>query len=536
MMKKGLALLAVLTLLTGLMGTAALAADGPVLNVHFDVEIASMDPQVATDGTSFEAQAAVTDGLYTLDAAGSPVLAIAESVEKSEDGLTYVFKLRDTVWSSGAPVTAHDFVFAWTRLVDPALASEYSFIAGIAGIVNADAIASGELPLDQLGVKALDDKTLEVKLSIPVPYFDNLMAFPSFLPVNEEFFKAAGDRFATSPETINCNGAFIVTSYEPAANTIVLEKNPNYWDADKIQLGGIKYQVIKDSQQAMLSYQSGELDVVTLAGEQVDLFKDDPEFHNILAGYLWYVSANEQIAGIENANIRNAMARAFDKTAVTNNVLKDGSVPADFAVPQLLATGPDGLDYRETADTYLHTDKALALEYWNKGLEELGVASLSYGLVVEDTESAINVAQFLKAQWEDTLPGLTINIEQMPKKNRLDRMREGEFDLGLTRWGPDYADPTTYLENWTTGHTNNTMNWTNPEYDVIIASATRGELTLDPVKRWEELKKAEKMVMDDAAIYPVYQKGDAVMIKANVTGIEFHSVGINRVYKNTTKD
>ncbi|MDR1568989.1 MAG: peptide ABC transporter substrate-binding protein [Oscillospiraceae bacterium] len=529
---KLLALLLVIALCMG----AAPALAGGVLNVQFDVEIASMDPQIATDGTSFEAQSAVIEGLYILDAAGSPIPAIAESTSVSEDGLTYTFTLRDTVWSNGAPVTANDFVFAWRRLVDPAVASEYSFIAGIAGIHNADKIAAGEEPLEALGAVAIDDHTLEVVLDIPVPYFINLLTFPSFLPLSEEFYLSCGDRFATSPETINCNGAFIVTEYEPAANTIVLAKNPDYYDAEKVALDGIRYQVIKDSQQAMLSYQAGDLDVVTLAGEQVDLFKDDPEFQNIMAGYLWYVSANEQTAGLENANIRNAMARAFDKQAVADNILKDGSIPADFAVPKLLATGPDGLDYRATAATYLATDKELALEYWNTGLAELGVSSLSYSLVVEDTESAINVAQFLKAQWEDTLPGLTITIEQMPKKNRLDVMREGEFELGLTRWGPDYADPTTYLENWTTGHTNNTMRWSNLEYDEIIASATKGELTLDPVARWEALKAAEAMVMADAAIYPVYQKGDAVMIKSNVSGIEFHSVGTNRVYKNAVKE
>lgn len=505
-----------------------------VLKVHFDVEIASMDPQIATDGTSFEAIAAITEGLYSVDESGAPILAMAEVAKKSEDGKTYTFTIRDAKWSNGEPVTSNDFVFAWRRLVDPAVASEYAFIMEVAGVKNAASISKGETPVEELGVSAPDEKTLVVELDVPVPYFESLMAFPSFLPVNEEFFKAAGDSFCTSPETILSNGPFMITAYEPAATTITLEKNPNYWDAEAVILDGIEYQVIKDSQQVMLSYQNGDLDVATLSGEQVEQFQADPEFVNIMAGYLWYISPNQTVAGLENVNLRKAIGLSFDKTAVVNNILKDGSIAANFAVPTLLATGPDGKDYRETAGTYFETDKARALEYWETAKAELGVTELTYTMIVEDTESAINVAQFIQSEIQTTLPGLKIELQTMPKKNRVERMQEGDFELGLTRWGPDYADPMTYLDMWTTDSPNNYGFWSNAEYDAIIESAKKGELALDVEARWEALKNAEKIVMDDAVILPVYQKGNAVLIKSNVKGIEFHSVGINRVYKNTT--
>ena len=512
------------------------STSGSPLKVQIDAEIASMDPQIATDGISFEVLAAVTEGLYSLSDDGSAVEAIADKVEKSEDGLTYTVTLKDTKWSNGTPVTAKDFVFAWRRLVDPATASEYSFIAGIAGIKNADAIVNGEITPDQLGITAKDDKTLVIELDTPVPFFESLMAFPSFFPVNEEFYNKCGDKFATTVDTILCNGAFKVTSYEPAATTINLEKNADYWDADKVQLSGIQYQVIKDSQQAMLAYQNGDLDVATLSGEQVEQFQADPEFQSIMAGYLWYISPNLKTPGLENENLRKALALSYDKDAIVNNILKDGSIKADFAVPTLLATGPDGKDFRDGTDTYLSTDKAKALEYYDKAKEELGKDSFSYTMIVEDTESAQNVAQFIQAEIQKTLPGVTINIETMPKKNRVERMQEGTFELGLTRWGPDYADPMTYLDMWTTDSPNNYGFWSNAEFDQIIQSAKKGELALDVNARWDALKKAEKMVMDEAVIFPVYQKGNAVMIKKNVSGIEFHSVAINRVYKNATKN
>jgi oligopeptide transport system substrate-binding protein len=516
--------------------TEAAKASGKTLKVQLDVEVASMDPQVATDGASFEVMAAVTEGLYSIDKAGSPIKAMAKDVQKSADGLTYTFTLKDAKWSNGTAVTAKDFVFAWRRLVDPATASEYAFIAGVAGINNADDIAAGKTKVEELGVTAKDDKTLVVQLSQPVTFFESLMAFPSFLPVNEDFFRKAGDKFATTKDTILSNGPFKIKAYEPAATTIVLEKNADYWDAGAVKLDGIDYQVIKEAQQAVLSYQNGDIDVANLQGEQVEQFKADKEFKTVPAGYLWYISPNTKIAGLENVNLRKALALAYDKKAVVENILKDGSTVGDFAVPALLATGPDGKDFRATSKTYLSTDKIKAAEYYNKAKQELGKNEFAYTLLVEDTESAQNVAQFIQSEIQTTLPGVTIKLEVMPKKNRLQRMREGQYELGLTRWGPDYADPMTYLDMWITGASNNSGSWSNTEYDAIIKSAKTGELSLNPEKRWEALKKAEGIVMDEAAILPVYQKGNAVMIKSSVSGIEFHSVGISRIFKNAVKN
>lgn len=517
-------------------GSEASETSGGTLKVQFDVEVASMDPQIATDGTSFEAIAAITEGLYSVDADGNPILAIAESAEKSEDGLTYKFKLKDAKWSNGTAVTANDFVFAWRRLADPKTASEYAFMVSIAGLKNADVVLAGEKGVEELGVKAEDDKTLVVELSHPVTFFESLMTFPSFFPVNEEFFKQAGDNFGTSPDTILANGPFKVASYEPAATTIELVKNDQYWDAASVKLDGIQFQVIKEAQQTMLSYQNGDLDVATLAGEQVEQFKNDPEFNNVAAGYLWYLSPNQKVKGLENVNLRKAIALSFDKEAIVNNILKDGSIVADFAVPKLLATGPDGKDFREGIEPYLSTDKEKAKEYFEKAKKELGQEAFSYKMVVEDTESAQNVAQFIQAQVQENLPGVTIELEVMPKKNRVERMQAGDYELGLTRWGPDYADPMTYLDMWTTDSPNNYGLWSNAEYDKIIESAKNGELSLDPEARWTALKDAEKMVMDEAVILPIYQKGNAVMIKSNVSGIEHHSVGVTRIFKNVTKN
>lgn len=517
--------------LTLVIAPGALA--GGVLNIHSDVEVISLDSTIATDGFSFTVMAQFTEPLYILDAAGTPILGAAESVVKSEDGLTYTFTLRDTTWSNGDPVTAYDFEFAWRHLVDPANASEYNYIMGIAGVKNATEVMNGELPLEDLGCKALDDKTFEVDLSIPVPYFESLMAFPSFFPINEAFFEACGESYGTSPDTILSNGPFMISSYEPAALTIELVKNPNYWDADSVSLDGLTFKVIKDAQQAMLVYDAGELDVAILTGEQIELYQDESDFTTIPEGYLWFITDNQLKPELANLNIRMALATSFDKDAIVNQILKDGSIPANFAVPKGFATGPDGTDFRDGTPTYLECDKEKALEYWNAGLAELGVDSMTLSLIVEDADPSPRIGEFLQSEWESALPGLTIELQVMPKKSRLQYIRERDYDLSLTRWGPDYADPMTYLDLWTTEES--AQEWSNAEYDAIIESAKTGELALDYVARWQALKDAEAIFMNDAGIFPVYQKGAVRMIKPNVKGIEYHAVG-NTLFKNATKD
>ena len=245
--------------------TAEMNAQRGTLNIMLETEVQSLDPQVATDGTSFEVIADYTDGLMQMDADGAAVPAIAETYDISEDGKTYTFHLRDAKWSNGEAVTAADFVFGWQRAVDPATASEYSYmLSDIGQVVNAAEIIAG-------------DKTLEVQLNVPVSYFLSLMYFPTFYPVNEAFYNTCKDTFGTSPDTVLSNGAFKLTDYQPAATAFTLEKNPDYYDAGKIALDGLAYQVIKDSQQALMSYQTGALDMTLLNGEQVDQVKDDPE-------------------------------------------------------------------------------------------------------------------------------------------------------------------------------------------------------------------------------------------------------------------
>ena len=517
------------------------SAGSGTLNIMLETPVESLDPQLATDGTSFEVIADYTDGLMQMDADSAAVPACAESYEVSEDGTTYTFHIReDAVWSNGDPVTANDFVFAWQRAVDPANASEYSYmLSDIGQIVNAAEIIAGEKDVSELGVTAVDDKTLEVQLNVPVSYFLSLMYFPTYYPVNQAFFESCGDTFATSPETTLSNGAFVLTSYEPAATAFELVKNEDYYDADKVQLAGLNYQVIQDSQQALMSYQNGDLDTTLLNGEQVDQVKDDPEFTSVGAGYLWYISPNiKEVPELANLNLRLAMTFALDRDSICNDVLKDGCAPTYTAVPPEFAAGPDGSDF--SADQTMFADACAydpdkALEYYEAAKTELSQDTFTFDMVVDADDAPQKVAQVVKEQLETTLPGMTINLTIEPKKQRVEDMQNGNFQLGLTRWGPDYADPMTYLGMWVTDNSNNYGFWSNADYDAIIAECTTGDLCTDPEGRWSALYDAEKIVMDEAVIFPLYTQCNAEMVSSAVSGIEFHPVALNRVYKNAVK-
>ena len=533
-MKLG-ALVMCLALIVAVAGFAA-AADDNVLRVQIETEVQSLDPQEATDGTSFEVIANFTDGLYQMNAAGAAVPALAAETVISEDGLTYTFTIRDDAfWSNGDPVTADDFVYGWQRACDPEFASEYSYMITDIGLIkNSAAVNAGELPVTDLGITAIDEKTLQVELESPVSFFEGLMYFPTFYPVNRAFCESCGDSYATSPETVLSNGAFILTSYEPAATSFTLAKNPAYYDADRVQLDGLTYQVIKDSQTSLLSYQNGDLDVVTLSGDQVELVEDDPEFTIVNAGYLWYITVNaKDVPELANINFRKALAGAFDRVAICASIIRDGSSPAYFAVPEMLATGPDGLDFRATAKTFEGFDKESALGFYEAASEELGQTEFALTLLVEDDATAQNIAAFIQQEWQNTLPGVTVELKVETKKQRIQDIQTSNYNTCLTRWGPDYADPMTYLGMWVTDNSNNYGFWSNAEYDTLIERSVSGDLAQDPVGRWAALHQAEEIVMNEMVILPVYQKANAMMVKSSVKDLQCHSIALNRVYKDT---
>lgn len=513
-------------------GKGSADGDGKILNVHVTAAIDSIDPHLTSAGDDFEVIGTMVEGLFQCDASGAAIPGMAETYKKSEDGMTWTFHLRDAKWSNGAEVTADDFVFAWQRAMS--LPAEYASLFETAGIKNASAIYAGEMDATELGVYAQDDKTLVVEFDVPCAFFDTLMFFPVFYPMNRAFVEECGDLYGSAPEYYLSNGTFTLSEYTPAATEFKMVKNELYYDADAVELAGLTYKVILDSQQAYNAYQAGELDVCVLSSELADLLKEDKEFLATESGYLWYMSPNVSKGGaMANVNIRKAIGMAFDKDAICNNILRNGSIPADFCVPVGLATGPDSKDYRESSGlTYnvYNVEEAKAL--WAAGLAELGTDSVELTLIFDDEESIKLVAEFIQQELQTNLEGLTITLQPYPKKQRSDLMKAHDYDIGLCRWGPDYADPLTYMDLWTDGYTHNYGAWHSDAYMEILNKIKTVEYALDAEARWDLIKQAEQIIADEAVILPVYQSANASLVKDNISGIEFHAVGLNRVYKN----
>ena len=523
--------------LAAAMSMAVLAGCGPkseaatttTVTIAFDADMSSMDNSVATDGSSFSMQMMGLSGLLALDESGTPVPDLAESYDVSDDGLTYTFHLKkDAQWSNGTPITANDVVYSWHRLVSPTLASEYAFILDTMHVVNAADVIAGKKDAKELGVEAVDDHTVKVSLSLPCSFLPSLMAFPPLFPLNEEYVTSQGDQYALSPENMIYSGQYVMTDWKQG-NEYTFEKNDKYVNADeaKDKADTVVFKFIQDTQAAMLSYQNGDIDAVKLQGEQVDQYSSQEGFTNRLQGYLWYLSINYNNPIFQNANLRTALSYAVDREAIAKDVLKDGSVAARGFVPSEFATGPDGKDYVDTADTLTEYNPDKAAEYYKKAVAELG-KDVSFTLLFEDTEASKSVAENLQAQLQKNCPGLTVTLDQKPKKTRLQLMNSHDYDIGLTRWGPDYADPQTFMDLVTTTSTYNQGSYSNPAYDALIAKAETGEDAANAEARWKDFQEAEKiLVQQDHGVIPIYQNGGAMMINPKVSGIRFHSGGVD---------
>ena len=549
-MKKLLSLLLVLAVLASFAVTAAYADGDAYLGVMLSTNVMSLDTNLATDGESFEVIADCIDGLMQMDADGAAIPAIAESYDLSDDGTVYTFHLRDAKWANGDDVTAYDFEFAWKRIAEEAGEYAYLFDTSVGCIKNADAIIYEGADPDTLGVEAVDAKTFVVTLEVPVSFFPSLMYFPTFYPINEAFYNSLEEgTYGTSPETFLSNGAFVLESYTPGTASLSLKKNDSYWNADSVSLAGIKYQVIQNSGEALDAFNKGELDVVTISGNQVAAAQKDASLAENLevtgAGYLWYLSFsqtenNAQGGMLANKNLRLAITNVIDRYNLTDNYVMDGSLATFTAVPpQFAASSTTGEDFSADQDQFLDYcdyNPEAAQDFYAQAKEELGVDSFEFTIIYgsnEGNEVAL-VAQAIKEDIEAELDGVTINLQPMTKSERLDKMQNDNYDIALTRWGPDYADPMTYLGMWITDNSNNYGFWSNAEYDQLIADCTTGAYITDYDARWDALLQAETLVMQEAVIAPLYTKANANLIAGSVDGIEFHPVALNRVYKNVT--
>ncbi|MDN7241481.1 peptide ABC transporter substrate-binding protein [Planococcus sp. N028] len=506
------------------------------LNLVDYSEIPTMDSAVAGDVAAFNMLINVNEGLYRLNQENTAEPAIAEGEpEVSDDGLVYTFKLRNANWSDGTPVTAHDFVFAWQRAIDPGTGSPYGPYMMAGTIKNAEPIAAGEMDKEELGIEAQDEKTLVVTLERPVPYFLSLMAFPTFFPQQEEFVTEKGDDYASNSENILYNGPFIFSDWDGTGLKWSLEKNPEYWDKKTVKLDKINFDVVKESATEIKLYSSGEKDRALLTGELAQQHADDPDLIKGKDPAVSYIKFNQERNGertvLANENIRKAIAKAFNKQELVDGIMADGSLPANYIVPADFTFDENKEDFRAVNGDMLEYDTKEAKKLWEQGLDEEGINELTLELLGDDIGVVMDMNEYLKDQLEKNLPGLTVEIKNVPFNVRLELDEAQDYELQGAAWGPDYQDPMTFLDLFVTDSPQNRMSYSNERLDALIEEA-KGELALDAAARWDSMAQAEKILIEeDAAIAPIHQFGIMALQKPYVKGIVRHPFGGQFGYK-----
>ena len=531
-MKRVVSVLLCLTMVLSLAacGPAKSSDSGKTFTFASELDINTLDSTLSDDGMSFNAMHATTDGLMGLDKDGNITCAIAESYTVSDDQLVYTYKLRDAKWSNGSDVTADDFVYAWQRIIDKA--GNYAYMLGSDGaaVKNADALmekqSNGETltqeDLDTLGIKAIDNKTLEITIERPCSYFDELMTFPCYYPINRAFAEEKGDQYAKTADTVISNGAFILKSWELGSKA-VFEKNPNYWNKDEVKIDKLVMLLVQDPKTAAANFDAKYNDFAIINSSLVDKYKDKPEYQTYSEGYLFYLQLNMNNEVLANANIRKALSLAINRQDFAENILKDGSKEADGFVPSGLCIN-DGTDFRSVASDFTKYDVAAAQEALNAGLSELGKDSVTIQLLYGTDESPMDqMATYLQNAFTG-LQGLNIEMVATTKKDRIyNKEKNREFEVALTRWGPDYGDATTYLNLLLDGNSNNYGDYKSDEY---MSAMDEVKTIADATERFNKMVEAEQIAMNDYAVIPVFEKGSAVLVRTNVKNLIHRPVGV----------
>mgnify|MGYP000504788533 FL=1 len=533
---KTVKVLLALTTAAGMLAGCGSKTDTDTFRFANDTDIVGMDSTVVDDAMSFNAITAITDGLTTVDVKGNTIPGIAKSWDVSNNGLTYTFHLRDAKWANGDKVTAQDFVYSWHRIIKNA--GNYAYMLGSEGasIKNADSLinlgtTATDEQLNTLGIKATDDKTVVVDLEKNVPYFVGLMSFPCYFPQNQKFVEKCGKNYATKPEYILGNGAYKMTKWIKG-NKATFTKNDKYYDAKSVKTKNLEMYLVQDPKTAAQNFDNGKVDYATINSTLVDKYKGKDTFKAIREGYLAYLICNFKADTTANKNLRHALSYAINRKDLCDNILKDGSQPATGFVPAQLCKSPSGKDFREESGKYVDYDVKKAQEYLDAAKKELGTDTITVDLLYGTDESPMDTfAEYLQGSFTK-LKGLKVNMVATVKKDRIyNREASGNFQIACTRWAPDYADPTTFLNVLASSNSNNYGKWENAQYNSLLKHAQN---ETDVNKRWNELLEAEKVMMDDMPNIPVVQTGTAALQAKNVKGLVHNTVSTPYVFKYVT--
>jgi oligopeptide transport system substrate-binding protein len=504
--------------------SVAPATDVPqILNWNFGSEPKTLDPGLNSAMDSASVINNLYEGLFR-NVDNQIIPGIAERYELSEDLLTYTIKLKPTNWSDGKPLTANDFVYSWKRAMDPVTASEYAF--QMFYIKGAQEFYNGTVTADAVGVKAIDDLTLEVTLIAPTAYFVDLLTFWTYFPVREDAVAKGSDgSWALDPNSVISNGPFMMTAYNQG-ESIILEKNENYWNAENVWLDKLVCTMIVDESTMLTAYESGELDIIDSvpSAEIPRLQAEDPTFAiKPLLGTYYYMF-NVTKAPVDNPKVRRALTLAIDRTAIVESVAKGGQFPAMAFVPPGLYDA-DGNEFRAVNGNFGIPADTSGTEEAKRLLAEAGYPEgagfPTMEILYNTSEGHKAIAEVIQEMWKKNL-NINVTISNQDWAVFLDTRHQGNFTVARHGWTADYVDPMTFLDLWTSYSGNNDAQWENLAYDALIEASK----LMTGQERFEKLYEAEKMLMEDNILCPIYYYTDPLMVKATVQNWEKTALGV----------
>lgn len=500
-----------------------------ILYLNNGNEPTSFDPSIGFDSISWDPLNNLMEGLVRLDANLEPKEAMAEKIDISEDGLTYTFTLRDAQWTNGDPVTAGDFAYGWLHMLNPETASYSAFLA-TGYIEGAQAYNEGSGDAAGVGIKAIDEKTFEVKLISPFDGFLSMITLPTFFPVNEKVATATPNWFANA-DTFVGNGPFKLTVWNHEEK-MTFEKNDTYWDKDSVKLDGVEWAMVNDSNTSYQMYQTGELDIAAIPSNLADTLLNDPEaiIYDLAGTHFYRFNVTKE--PFTNKKIRQAFSYAINSQEIVDYVVKTGNKVANGFVAYGFK-GPDGKDFRDTQGSLISFDAEKAKQLLAEGMAEEGWDTLPAVELSYNTSDTLKpVAETIQSQLKQVL-GVDVTIQN----SEWAVFREDQVALKLqfsrSTFGHDYADPINALENFTSD--NDAMNrtgWKNAQFDELIKKA-RAEV--DSQARWNYLLEAEKLLIEETPLVPLYFYNGSALQKSNVKNIIRPAVGSIEL-KNATKE
>ena len=509
-------------------GTSGTSINGGAINeernsitIALSEEPPQLDSTRATDASSFIVIAHTMEGLISYDDNDQLTPGVAERWEIRDNGATFWIR-EEARWSDGLPVTAHDFEYAWKRVVDPATAGEYAFI--LYPIKNAEAVNRGDLPKEALGVRAVSDLVLQVDFERPTPYFDKLVAFNTYYPVREDFFVSTNGRYGADADMLLFNGPYVLAEWIHGAS-MLWEKNPYYWSDEKGFLDEIVIAYITNDVNANLNlFKDGQIVQTSLTAPMLPTAMEQRwQIDRFMDGSLFFLEFNHREGRVtENLNFRKALLLAQDPSELVYKVLKEASyLPAESLFPVWIQ-GLQGAFRKEYPVPEHRMDLERAREHLELAKLELGINDFPpIVLLTGDSSLSLLAAEYYQELFKKNL-GLELRIDAQIFKQRLAKMTSGDFDIVMAGWGPDYFDALTFGDLFSSWNLNNRGRYQSEQMDDLIRIA---QSELDPKKRMDAFSSIQDLIYEDVVIVPMYERGISFVVDPRLKGFKRRSVG-----------